>query len=402
MHLYSSMPIVQMSTPDIQSGFFASKKAHSVPVALDMLLKTIKHLPSTASMDEHVQAKAQLMLDCGGTATYKVYCTSRSGCKTVYDAPKNCGSRLCASCTLRSAKKLAAAWRYKLQDVPLAQMALLTLTLRITATDDLAAKYELAYDALRKLVRQEFFRRSVSGWVRKIEVKPAKKSGGWNVHIHMIVQARHERKVYRAGSGRKECDFYPPDGSLKLSRQTISDAWRKLTGSYRVDIIPIRADAGGAPGAIKYLLKYMTKLEGFSAETPAAARQILDYQKTMKGRRTMQAGGQFHAAHKAYCLRRPEKKASCCRSCGEKLTTDYQVHTSIKRIEKAMRVKPRYSGAKLTDDSVLLGMVNRLIPPSVSADTLASYGTKPEITDAMSYLAKKILDLPVDRLRLIC
>lgn len=315
----------------------------SSPVALDTPLKTIKHCPDITSLTDYRQAKALKLLDCGGAGTFKVFCASASGCQSSYNAPMHCGSRLCASCNLRSAKKLAAAWRYKLQDKPLSGFALLTLTLHISEKYTLAERYSLAYAAIRKLVRQQFFVKNVAGWVRKIEAKPAKK-GGWNVHIHMLIEAKHERRIFRsAPSARRECDFFPADGSLKLSRQTVSDAWRELTGdSYRIDLIPVSADAGGANGAVNYLLKYMLKTEGFNADTIAGAAKILEYQKYMKGRRTTQAGGQFHVRHKQYSLRRLPQKEKGCAKCGSKLLSEFGLRRLLRETSFLRHVDHRY------------------------------------------------------------
>jgi len=404
MQVNSSIQTDVLSTfpGDPLPGFFSSPlpSGGGVPVALDKHLKIIKHHISMTSLPDYRQEKALKMLDCGGTETYKVFCVSPTGCQTVFDAPRHCGSRLCASCNGRAAKKLAASWRYRMQDTQLERLALLTLTMRISATYTLAERYELAYTAVRKLVRQQLFTSNVSGYVRKIEVKPASR-GGWNVHIHMIVEARNERKVYRIAPGkRRECDFYPADGSLKLSRQTISDAWRLLTGgSHMTDLTPVSSGLGrSAAGAIGYLLKYMLKREGFSADTATGVGMIYEYQRTLKGRRTIQAGGEFHAAHKHYSLRRPAPKVPGCRHCGGKQITQYQLHNSVRRLEKRLRSNPRYKGVKLTNDTSALSLANQLIPSGVPPDLLKSLGVGQDICAGIAFLGQKI---NIDMLSLI-
>ena len=357
LHTNIQTNVLSIPPADLLGGFSVAAQAADRPPALVTPLETIEH---HSFLKSFLPVKALHLLDCGGGSSINLYCTKHAGgCGSVITKAKSCGSRLCKTCRPPRGHKHVKAWKYRLADMPEERLALITLTLRISPEFSLAERFEFAYEQTKKLFRQKLLRQTIKGYVRTIEVKPARNGlPAWNVHVHIIAETAGMRRTYRAHD-RRECELIAH--GYKLTRQSLSSAWKELTGdSYRVDIVPIKSVRGGTSGAVRYMLKYVTKpAQDFTASTKLGQHQILEYQKVMKGRRVIQNGGCWHMASKGYNLRQPLPRESGCRECGGKLTICYDLEPTKSIVPYSVKLYFDHLTKRL-DDKVTSDALRRI------------------------------------------
>lgn len=120
-------------------------------------------------------------------------------------------------------------------------------------------------DGFRELRRSDVWKRNVVGGMWAIEIKPGRKEGTWNVHLHLLVDG----------------SYFPQD--------QLSDAWLKATGDSKiVDIRKVNSTAGAA----NYVTKYVSKPGDFNKFSD---EEIIDYARSVKGRRMFGSFGNLHA-----------------------------------------------------------------------------------------------------------
>jgi len=241
-----------------------------------------------------------------------------AACGAVITTPTTCGDRTCPTCRQESGRRLRRRYLPLLQQCKTDELALITLTLLITAgPEDLYEKLERIRAAWSKLIRLAVWR-PVRGGLAAIEVLPAR-AGAWNVHIHAIAEAGLVVRPFsyydKAGRKREGADILGAGQTMRP--QDVSAAWHRLTGdSYIVDIRRVKElpnGRGGARGALAYVLKYLVKPQEWAGFEARAA-----YNRVMHGRRLILTFGQWHPTHKR-CRWRVIRKvpARPCRECGQ-------------------------------------------------------------------------------------
>lgn len=258
----------------------------SVAEVLDTPFSITSHpalIPESESLD-----------GCGGKLVRTLFCLD---CGHGIDVPITCGDRSCIDCRRRSYLRLRAVYMPLMKQVKAVQLALVTLTLRITGDigEGLRDRVERIRAAWRRLIRLKVWR-PVRGGLYTIEVKwSSRYAGAWNVHIHALVEARGAVRPWRSeAEGKEKADII--GAGATLSPQALSQAWEGLTGdSYIVDIVPVQERRGGVMGAFKYILKYLTKATGLPHWQAKRA-----YNGALAGKRLIQTFGEWHDTHKLY------------------------------------------------------------------------------------------------------
>ena len=167
-------------------------------------------------------------------------------------AGSSCHQRWCLPCARARSHAIATNIQDQLKGKP---TRFLTLTLR-SHNESLHTLLHRITDSFAALRRQRIWRRRVTGGVAMIEVKWAKETHRWNVHIHAIIQG------------------------LYIDQARLTLAWKRITrDSYIIDIRFVKDQAK----VISYVTKYASK--------PLSASVLRDHERlveaivAMKGKR---------------------------------------------------------------------------------------------------------------------
>ncbi len=258
---------------------------------------------------------------CGGQVR-SLYCAN---CGAVVKVSVSCGDRTCPDCRRREFLRLRRHYLPLIESLDPRRLALVTLTLRLEAGDDLGERVQRIRRAWSKLVRLQAWQAAIIGGFSVIEVKWSSYYGGaWNVHIHALVEAgrlvvpfRFWRNIHGKRIRALGADLYGEAGP-PLTHQVLKTEWSRLTGgSFIVDIAPIRKlkdGRGGVKGALCYILKYLVKEQTWPA-TGGNSRWM--YNSIMKRRRIVGTFGRWHKTHKQYRFPPgPPRRVLKCRECG--------------------------------------------------------------------------------------
>lgn len=142
-----------------------------------------------------------------------------------------CHHRLCKPCSTARAAVIAGNLQSYIAESGRVEMSFLTLTLKVNSLS-LREQLDRIYKCFGDLRRRKSWLSHVKGGAAFLEVKLGKNSGGWHVHLHIII----------------ESDYW--------SQADISHEWYAVTGdSYITDIS--RLDDDGQK--VRYAAKYGAK-----------------------------------------------------------------------------------------------------------------------------------------------
>jgi len=157
-----------------------------------------------------------------------VYCRN---CGHSHSFPAYCGDRLCPICKERNYYRLLNCYSEKIKKIPKYRCSQITLTYRNFKFLNSSVVSRVSGD-LRKLRNARSFKNCVSGGLAVIECKHESDLKGWNLHVHVLVNARF------------------------LAHEELKKLWSTIVpGSFIVDI---RKEENSIR-AVRHLLKYFLK-----------------------------------------------------------------------------------------------------------------------------------------------
>ncbi len=226
-----------------------------------------------------------------------LYCDS---CGDSIAVPIGCQARSCSYCQRVNYNRILPRYQFALQRYNRSNgYVFATLTLKITS-DSLSETYSYIKKSFSVLRRRRLFRENVAGGFYSIEVKP-QYLNLYNVHIHCIWETHSHLSVvpYRHLKGGKE-KISANIGTL--TGQALSALWEEITGSYVVDMSPVRTDLSSF---VRYAMKYICKIPHFYS-----AEQQDEYDSVLKGTRRISLFGTW------YTMDFPKKTKLSCLVCG--------------------------------------------------------------------------------------
>lgn len=210
------------------------------------------------SEDESDRRLAARMYGCGSVLQWVVRnCPvpcSKSGRRALVHGI-TCRSRFCAWCAHRRSLKFAQRLEKRIEGTrrPGSRYAFLTLT-GLSSPSPAGLQGKLVSD-FAKLRRRKIWKGvSASAWGFEVTLT----ENGWHPHLHVLIEIR--------------------PGAWLADQAAWSDAWREINGAYIVDIRPVRPSPKGIGGAVRELVKYITKLA--EVRDPA---QILELHHATRG-----------------------------------------------------------------------------------------------------------------------
>lgn len=212
----------------------------------------------TRSSDAGLQKRAVRLADCCKWPLLYV-----DGAGEVKTSLQRCRDRLCPVCSAIKGRQLAARFKDQVQMMKSVRFA--TLTGQSTGRS-LKEANDHIQSSFRALRRDPVWKEHVKGGLWSLEVKPGRKEGTWNVHLHMLI-----------------------DGKF-FDQRSLSEAWLRATGdSPVVDIRKVHS----IDGVAHYVTKYIAKpgdFERFSDD------ELCIFAAAIKGRRMFGAFGNIKAS----------------------------------------------------------------------------------------------------------
>ena len=317
---YRPNPVRRVEIPKPDGG----KRLLGIPTVLDRSTGITSH----RAHQTPIQARAHELWDCHGGHTVTLYCLDSGHPRTV---KMLCSSRVCATCRRRRQEMLFARWLPRMRQLKPSRLVLVTLTRKIMPGVDIGKKIKETRAAFGKLVRHKDFASCFQGGLYAVEAKLTT-AGHWNVHIHALIEltdGARRRSWSGKSASHERCDVISSAGQ-KITVQSLSASWKKLTGdSYIVDIAPV-ATVGGATETFRYITKYLSKPpQGLCPDkTPA---QVLAYQAATSGLRLVQGFGSWHDTNTNFRFvvvdePRPKNRRVVCPHCGcEAWISEYEL-----------------------------------------------------------------------------
>lgn len=204
-------------------------------------------------------------------------------CGSWHNVIMPCGDRTCPEC--RRVEMLKARRKYlpHLKEIHRPKLLTLTWPNQKFISRKLFIDFRKCWS---KLIRRKPFSTLIKGGLFTFEV--TNKGNGWHVHAHILLDAA-----------------YIPQKSLSI-------AWKAITG--QAFIVDIRV-AKNPKIALNYILKYISK-------TPELLGSKEDYNKALKGVRTIQGFGSMYRIKYI-------KKPMPCKKCGSTSWVPEFIHDMI-------------------------------------------------------------------------
>lgn len=231
---HSVLPPSYVHTPEIKLQPAVSPSNWGICSVTDPPAVTFRHsgwarprrLIRQVLWDLDTPARTLERFDTCGSDPWVVVDQSDSSRLAIHS--NHCHSRWCSPCNRERAGRISGHLHAKILD---GDVRFLTLTMK-HSPDPLSAQIDRIYSCFRRLRRQPFWLKAVTGGAAVLEVKHSHRDNLWHVHLHALL-----------------------DGSY-LPQAAVKAGWYRITGdSYVVDIKPCRDPEKTA----SYLTKYITK-----------------------------------------------------------------------------------------------------------------------------------------------
>lgn len=224
------------------------------------------------SEDAGLRKRAQRLAEC---SKWPILHVTNSG--EVKLSLQRCRDRLCPLCSRIKGRELARKFTDAVEKMH--SVRFITLTGQSTGRTLKEANDHLQ-SSFRALRRDQVWKDHVHAGLWSMEVKPGRKEGTWNVHLHILA-----------------------DG-IFMDQRSLSQAWMRATGdSCIVDIRKIHSTQGAA----HYVTKYIAKpgdFERFSNE------ELCGFAQSIKGRRMFGKFGKISATVEEDTIEVAEANAS--------------------------------------------------------------------------------------------
>ncbi len=203
--------------------------------------------------------------------------------------PVMCNYRICPECGEKRSFKFEKKYLGPIKKMKIARSiydsGLRFLTLTIVNQKSIEEGIDYLYESFRRFNRRNYFKEKVSGGIGSIEIKDGV-NGLWNLHIHLIIDSTYLDMKSHLKTGE----------DTKLVKE-----WEHCTkGSGILYLERVRDHRG----ALKYVLKYLTK--GISDLSPELKASFF---KQIFGRRLLFTFGRF-------LNMKGDKDKFFCRDCG--------------------------------------------------------------------------------------
>lgn len=283
--LYDSLPVVY-GTGEILSD--EKTNWRNTKLRNEAVAKSFENENSQPMMNRFTR-----MMDCGA---YLKFAVSSTGEKRLTQA-NFCRDRMCPGCQRRRSlvifhqvKNICSEIK---KDFPTYKYLLLTLTVPNVKSDNLGDEIKHLHSSWKRLSERAFFKKSIKGWFRALEVTYNGDRDDYHPHIHVLlcVPSGYFKKNY-------------------ISRDKWLDYWREATRYPHVTQVDVRAIRPNPkrPGsdcissAAAEVGKYATKPSNYVCKAPdgkyyAAHKVVRELADGVARKRLVAFGGIFKEYH---------------------------------------------------------------------------------------------------------
>jgi hypothetical protein len=191
-----------------------------------------------------------------------IFCAN---CGYAHRVRLNCGDRLCPLCKKPNYYRLLHKYIPVISKISSSKLQQITLTHRnfLYLTK---SKVDLIVSDLKKLRKTDLFKNQVRGGLAVVETKHVNDRVGWNLHIHILVDA----------------DFIP--------QKQLSKVWLGITGN--AFIVDIRNTGNRPKSSIYHLLKYFLKTPVIRGADESQLK--IDFNNAFRGSRNVITFGSLY------------------------------------------------------------------------------------------------------------
>ena len=216
-------------------------------------------LKSEAISKAFNSARGQRIYECG---SYLQFAVAASGEKRLMSA-NFCKDRMCFGCQKRRSliifhqlKSICCAIS---ADNPTYKYLLLTLTVPNVKSSDLSSEIKHLHKSWDRLSRRAFFKKSIKGWFRALEVTYNARRDDYHPHLHILLCVT---------SGYFKNNY--------ITRDSWLEAWQQATRYPHITQVDIRAvkpnprhsKASSVESAVAEVAKYATKPKNYLCKGP--------------------------------------------------------------------------------------------------------------------------------------
>lgn len=264
--------------------------------------KKIKNLELIEFMFDKISEKGiERMREC---STFNQFVATEDKAKKKMVASNPCKNRFCPICTYRKARKdglMLSVLMKAIQEEKNQEFLFLTLTTPNVKADDLTAEIDRFNHAFHKLFRRKQIKKSIKGYVRKLEITYNKERDDYNPHFHVILSVPKHYFTVK--------DYY-------ITHDEWLNMWRECTGLTGVTengtdeitqlhIAKVRKGVGknSEGSAISEIAKYSAKDSDM-----LLSEDVFDvFYRVLKGRQLLTFNGLFKEYKKKFENKELEK-----------------------------------------------------------------------------------------------
>lgn len=264
--------------------------------------KKIKNLELMEFMFDKISEKGiERMREC---STFNQFVATEDKTKKKMVASNPCKNRFCPICTYRKARKdglMLSVLMKAIQEEKNQEFLFLTLTTPNVKADVLKAEIDRFNHAFHKLFRRKQIKKSIKGYVRKLELTYNKERDDYNPHFHVILSVNKS---------------YFTDKDYYISHEKWLKNWRECTGLNgitengtdeitQLHIAKVRKGVGknSEGSAISEIAKYSAKDSDM-----LLSEDVFDvFYRVLKGRQLLTFNGLFKEYKKKFENKELEK-----------------------------------------------------------------------------------------------
>lgn len=264
--------------------------------------KKIKNLELIQFMFDKISEKGiERMREC---STFNQFVATEDKIKKKMVASNPCKNRFCPICTYRKARKdglMLSVLMKAIQEEKNQEFLFLTLTTPNVKADELKVEIDRFNHAFHKLFRRKQIKKSIKGYVRKLELTYNKERDDYNPHFHVILSVNKS---------------YFTDKDYYISHEKWLTMWRECTGLTGVTengtdeitqlhIAKVRKGVGknSEGSAISEIAKYSAKDSDM-----LLSEDVFDvFYRALKGRQLLTFNGLFKEYKKKFENKELEK-----------------------------------------------------------------------------------------------
>ena len=238
-------------TSDVAFNFFKFQQFFhegNIP-AIKKIISSYEENEDYIDISSEVMKRGNVLYSCGMNLVFAINAKDSELVHKLVRA-EFCKFRYCPICTWRKSLKLKALFMSRVDEIiaqnPNLTYLFLTLTMKNDDVEKIKEMLDTLNDSFRKVTRQKFYKKTVKGHIKTIEITRSK-NGEAHPHLHILLAVTR--------------DYF---GTYYKSTKEWSETWKGALGVDYDPVVDIRKvydkkGKGGMKSSVAEALKYSVK-----------------------------------------------------------------------------------------------------------------------------------------------